>query len=257
MVPHCFQTVNYLPLAQLVGGLEMVTVRKAEERGRADFGWLDSRHTFSFGDYYDPNFGGFGPLRVINDDRIAGGGGFPTHGHADMEIVTYMLDGSIRHRDSLGSGSIIQSDEVQRMTAGVGIKHSEFNASETESARLLQIWITPERRGLAPSYEQKKFDQASKRGRLRLVASRTGRDGSLLIHRDVDLYATALSPQARVEHEVARGRLGWIQVAHGAVTLNETELKEGDGAALSGGDKISLAGLGLEDNEVLLFDMAA
>ena len=235
----------------------MLTLRRAEERGKADFGWLDSRHTFSFGEYYDPGFLGFGPLRVINDDRIAGGGGFPMHPHRDIEIVTYVLNGALQHRDSLGTGSTIAAGDVQRMTAGTGIRHSEFNASETEPVRLLQIWITPERNGLEPSYEQKTYDAASKRNRLRLVASRDGRDGSILIHRDVDLYAAVLSPGARLDHEIAEGRIGWVQSALGAVLLNGLKLQEGDGASLSSSSLATASGAGLEDNEILIFDMAA
>jgi quercetin 2,3-dioxygenase len=235
----------------------MLTLRRAEERGRADFGWLDSRHTFSFGEYFDPGFLGFGPLRVINDDRIAGGGGFPMHPHRDMEIITYVLQGALRHCDSLGTGSAIHAGDVQRMTAGRGIRHSEFNASETEPVRLLQIWIAPERRGLEPSYDQKTFDAASKRDQLCLVASREGRDGSLLIQRDVDLYAATLAPQAKVRHAIGERRIGWVQVARGELLLNGQRLAEGDGAAITVSGPVGLEGSGLEESEFLLFDMAA
>lgn len=235
----------------------MLTLRKAEERGKADFGWLDSRHSFSFGEYYDPAFLGFGPLRVINDDRVAPGGGFPTHPHRDMEIITYVLDGALQHRDSLGTGSVIGAGDVQRMTAGTGIRHSEFNASKTEPVRLLQIWIVPEEAGLQPSYDQKTFDAESKRGRLRLLASKEGREGSILIHRDVDLYGARLSPGARIEHEIAPGRIGWIQVAQGEVRVNGQNLQEGDGLALSKSGAVELIGEGSADCDLLLFDMAA
>lgn len=235
----------------------MLTLRKAEDRGKADFGWLDSRHSFSFGEYYDPAFLGFGPLRVINDDRIAPGGGFPTHPHRDMEIVTYVLEGALQHKDSLGTGSVIGAGDVQRMTAGTGIRHSEFNASKTEPVHLLQIWIVPEEDGLQPSYDQKTFDEESKRGRLRLLASRKGRDGSILIHRDVDLFGALLDPGAKIAHEIGPGRIGWIQVARGQVRVNGDILREGDGLALSAPGRIDLAGAGSADGELLLFDMAA
>ena len=172
----------------------MLKIRRADERGRTDFGWLDSRHSFSFGHYYDPAHMGFGPLRVINDDRVTPGAGFPTHPHGNMEIVSYVLDGALAHKDSLGTGSVIRPGDVQRMSAGSGIRHSEFNASASEPVHFLQIWIVPETEGLAPSYEQKRFSAEEKRGKLRLVASRDGRDGSVTIHRDVDLYATLLVP---------------------------------------------------------------
>ena len=234
----------------------MLSLRKAQDRGKVDFGWLDSRHSFSFGEYYDPNFVGFGPLRVINDDRIAGGGAFPMHPHRDMEIVTYMVAGSLQHRDSLGRGSTIFAGDVQRMTAGAGIRHSESNASESEAARLLQIWIAPNRRGLAPSYEQKSFPQSEKRDRLRLIASPDGRDGSLVLHCDVRVYATVLSPDARVEHPIAEGRIGWAQAVQGAVRLNGQKLEEGDGAAVTTSGPLELKGEGPAAGEILLFDMA-
>ena len=175
----------------------MLTLRRAEERGRANLGWLDSRHSFSFGHYYDPEHMGFGPLRVINDDRVAPGGGFPTHPHGDMEIVSYVLEGGLAHKDSLGTGSVIRPGDVQRMSAGSGIRHSEFNASKTEPVHFLQIWIVPERQGLEPGYEQKTFSAEEKRGKLRLVGSRDGREGSVTIHQDVDLYATLLERRRR------------------------------------------------------------
>ena len=234
----------------------MLTLRKSEDRGRANFGWLDSRHSFSFGHYHDPAHMGFGPLRVINDDRVAGGGGFPTHPHRDMEIISYVLEGGLAHRDSIGNGSVIRPGDVQRMSAGTGIRHSEFNASDSEPVHFLQIWIIPEKDGLAPGYEQKTFDANSKRGKLKLVGSRDGRDGSVTIHRDVDLYSTLPGDGGTVTHKLADGRIGWVQVAQGTATLNGEELRPGDGVALDAGDAISLTGTS-DDAEVLVFDMAA
>jgi redox-sensitive bicupin YhaK (pirin superfamily) len=233
----------------------MLTLRRAEERGRANFGWLDSRHSFSFGSYFDDRHMGFGPLRVINDDRVAGGGGFPTHPHADMEIVTYVLDGALEHKDSLGTGSVVRPGDVQRMSAGTGIRHSEFNASQSDPVHLLQIWIVPEMRGIEPSYEQKAFSDDDKRGRLRLVGSRDGRDGSVTIHRDVDFYATVLGDKDAVSHELRNGRVAWVQVARGSATLNGEQLYPGDGVAVETAGTLQLAGT--SDAEVLVFDMAA
>ena len=234
----------------------MLKLRKASERGHANFGWLDSRHTFSFGDYYDPAHMGFGPLRVINDDRVNGGGGFPTHPHADMEIVTYVLEGALEHKDSLGTGSVIKPGDVQRMSAGTGIRHSEFNASKTEPVHLLQIWVVPEKRGLKPGYEQKTIPAAEKRGRLRLVASRDGRDGSVTVHQDVAIYATQLSGGEAVTHKLAAGRTAWIQVATGNATINGEQVSAGDGVAVADVAELAIAG-GSADAELLLFDMAA
>ncbi len=231
-----------------------LTLRKANERGRANFGWLDSHHTFSFGHYYDPAHMGFGPLRVINDDRVAPGGGFPTHPHSDMEIVSYVLEGGLQHKDSLGTGSVIRPGDVQRMSAGTGIRHSEFNASRSDPVHFLQIWIIPERRGLKPGYEQKTFAPEEKRGRLRLVGSRAGRDGSITIHRDVDLYATLLGRGDSVSHELAAGRLAWVQVASGSATINGTPVAAGDGVAVKDPGRLTLRGV--DDAEILLFDMA-
>jgi quercetin 2,3-dioxygenase len=233
----------------------MLNLRKAEERGRADLGWLDSRHTFSFGHYHDPRHMGLGPLRVINDDRVAPGAGFPTHPHADMEIISYVLEGGLAHRDSIGTGSVIRPGDVQRMSAGTGIRHSEFNASETEPVHFLQIWIIPEKQGLAPGYEQKSFSADSKRGTLKLVGSRDGRDGSVTIHRDVDLYATLPGDGGTVTHQLASDRIGWVQVAQGTVTLNGEQLRPGDGVALDAGATIALTGTS-DDAEILVFDMA-
>lgn len=231
-----------------------LTLRRAEERGRANFGWLDSRHSFSFGHYFDPKHQGFGPLRVINDDRVAAGGGFPAHPHSDMEIISYVLEGALEHKDSLGTGSIIRPGDLQRMSAGSGIGHSEFNASKTDPVHFLQIWIIPEKKGLAPSYEQKTFTDEDKRGTLRLIGSRDGRDGSVTIHRDVDLYATVLSPGDAVSHDLRAGRAAWVQVASGEVTLNGEPLHQGDGVAIETAGPIALTGTSARA-EVFVFDL--
>lgn len=232
-----------------------LTVRRSADRGRANFGWLDSKHTFSFGHYYDPQHMGFGPLRVINDDRVAPGGGFPAHPHSDMEIVSYVLEGGLEHKDSLGTGSVIRPGDVQRMSAGTGVRHSEFNASKSEPVHFLQIWIIPEAVGIPPSYEQKSFPVGERSGKLRLIGSRNGRDGSVTIHQDVDLYASLLSKDDRVSHVIAPGRGGWLQVARGAIVLNGLALDEGDGVAISQSGPLTIEGAG--DSEVLLFDMGA
>lgn len=231
-----------------------LTLRRAEDRGRADFGWLDSKHTFSFGHYFDASHMGFGPLRVINDDRVAAGGGFPTHPHSDMEIISYVLEGALEHKDSLGTGSVIRPGDVQRMSAGTGIRHSEFNASKTAPVHFLQIWIIPEQKGLQPSYEQKAFAAAEKDGKLRLVASHDGREGSVTVHRDADVYATLLNGSQRVEHRVREGRGAWLQVARGTLVANGEALRPGDGVSFTGPGVVSLSDG--EDAEVLLFDMA-
>ncbi len=230
-----------------------MVLRKSEERGRANFGWLDSKHSFSFGQYHDPDHMGFGPLRVINEDRVAPGGGFPPHPHRDMEIISYVLAGGLEHKDSLGTGSVIRPGDVQRMSAGTGIRHSEFNASKTLPAHFLQIWIIPEQTGMAPSYEQKRFSVADKRGRLRLIGSRDGRDGSVTIHQDVDLYAAVLDDGEATTFELRPGRLGWVQVAAGGVTLNGEPLRTGDGVALEASGTLTLTAT--SDAEVLVFDM--
>jgi redox-sensitive bicupin YhaK (pirin superfamily) len=226
----------------------MLLIRRADDRGRANLGWLDSRHTFSFADYHDPRYMGYGPLRVINEDRVQPGQGFGTHGHRDMEIISYVLEGALEHRDSLGTGSVIRRGDVQRMTAGTGVQHSEFNHSPTELVHFLQIWVIPEKRGLAPSYEERRFDDASKRGRLKLVASHAGRDESLVLHQDTDLYAALLAPGDEVAHATQRERKGWLQVARGAVTVNDEKLGAGDGAAIAYEERIVV--------QILLFDMA-
>ena len=234
----------------------MLTLRRAQDRGRADFGWLDSRHSFSFGEYYDPAHMGFGPLRVINDDRVAGGGGFPTHPHRDMEIVSYVLDGALAHKDSLGTGSVIKPGDVQRMSAGTGIAHSEFNASRTDPVHFLQIWFLPERRGLTPGYEQKNFDADSKRDQLRLVASPDGRDGSVTIRSDASLYVSLLGKDATVSHQVAAGRGLWLQVARGSVAVGDITLAEGDGLQVTNEKALEIVGKA-EQSEILLFDLGA
>ncbi|WP_281281759.1 pirin family protein [Denitromonas halophila] len=232
-----------------------MTIRKADARGHANFGWLNARHTFSFGEYHDPAHMGFGPLRVINDDRIAPGGGFPTHPHADMEILTYVIDGALAHKDSLGNGSTIRPGEIQYMRAGTGIRHSEFNPSESEPLRLLQIWILPAQRGTAPGYGQQRIDALPVNNGLRLIASGDGRDGSVHIGRDVDLYAATLDGADQADLALAPGRLGWVQVARGSVMLNGVALAEGDGVALS--DETQLRLTGGDGAELLVFDMAA
>ncbi len=230
----------------------MITIRKAEERGHFDHGWLDTYHTFSFADYYDPDFMGFRTLRVINDDRVEPGRGFGTHGHRDMEIVTCVISGALEHRDSMGNGSIIRPGEVQRMSAGTGVMHSEMNGSRHDPVRLLQIWILPERRGITPGYEQKMFPEDERRGRLRLVASRDGREGSVTIHQDVAIHSAILDDGATVTHDFDEHRYGWIQVARGSVEINGQKLKEGDGAAIADEPKVTISGTRAE---VLLFDL--
>ena len=231
----------------------MIAVRHAEERGQASLGWLDSRHSFSFGHYYDPAQMGFGPLRVINEDRVQPGQGFATHGHENMEIVSYVLDGALEHKDSIGTGSVIRPGEVQRMSAGTGIRHSEFNHSQDEPVHFLQIWIVPAERDIEPGYEQKAFPDAERRGKLRLVASRDGRDGSLTLHQDTDLYASVLDENDAVTLPIAAGRRAWVQVARGSVTVNGEQLYPGDGAAIV--DEEAVLVRATSEAEVLLFDM--
>ncbi len=231
----------------------MLTIRKASERGPSNFGWLDSKHTFSFGRYYDPRYMGFESLRVINDDRVAPGMGFGTHPHDNMEIVSYVLDGALEHKDSLGTGSVIRPGDVQRMSAGTGVTHSEFNHSKTDGVHFLQIWFLPEKRDIAPSYEQKHFTEDDKRGVLRLVGSRDGRNGSVTIHQDVDMYAALLNRDPPVTHALAADRKAWIHVARGRVLLNGQTLEAGDGAAVEG-ETITLSEG--RDAEVIVFDLA-
>jgi redox-sensitive bicupin YhaK (pirin superfamily) len=234
----------------------MITVRRASDRGHADFGWLDTHHTFSFGDYYDPRFMGFRQLRVINEDRVEPGAGFPTHGHRDMEIISYVLEGELEHKDSLGTGSVIRPGDVQRMSAGRGITHSEYNASGAQPLHFLQIWILPESGGLAPGYEQKHYAENERHGRWRLIASREGRDGSVTLHQDVALHATLLEPGQGAELTLAPGRHGWVQVARGQVELGGQTLQAGDGAAVSEEHSLRVVGTGDETAEVLAFDLA-
>jgi redox-sensitive bicupin YhaK (pirin superfamily) len=230
----------------------MITIRRAGERGHADHGWLDTYHTFSFADYYDPAHMGFRGLRVINEDRVRGGRGFGTHGHRDMEIISYVLEGALGHRDSMGTDGVIRPGEVQRMSAGTGVMHSEMNASDHELVHFLQIWILPERNGIASSYEQKKFDDAERRGKLRVVASPDARDGSVKIHADVTLFTTLLDDGQSVSYDFAPNRNGWVQVARGEAEINGLKLSAGDGAAIANESRVTLTGKGAE---VLLFDL--
>lgn len=233
----------------------MITVRKGNERGASNFGWLDSKHTFSFGHYYDPRNMGFGKLRVINEDIVEGGAGFGTHPHDNMEIISYVLDGALAHKDSLGTGSVIRPGDVQRMTAGTGITHSEFNASGDEHVHFLQIWVLPEERGLKPSYEQKSFPVETRKGRLQLVGARDGREGALTIHQDLDLFVANLEKGNEVSHSLRPHRKAWVQVTRGAVTVNGIAVAQGDGAALTDEHDVRIAA---NDNaEILLFDLGA
>ena len=233
----------------------MITVRKAGERGATRLGWLDSRHSFSFGSYYDEAHMGFGALRVINDDRVAPGGGFPPHGHRDMEIISYVVEGALAHKDSLGSGSVIRPGQLQRMSAGTGIRHSEFNASPTEPVHFLQIWIVPERAGLTPGYEETTLDDGAPEPRLQRIAGRHGDGpGMLTIGADVDLYRARLGRGEVVRHEPGRGRIAWLQVVSGEIALNGHALAAGDGAGVEEEQQLSVEGLG-QGGEVLLFDM--
>ena len=233
----------------------MLKLRRAEDRGHANHGWLDTHYTFSFADYYDPRSMGFGALRVINDDTVAPGAGFPPHSHRDMEIITYVLEGAVQHQDSMGNGSIIKPGEVQRMSAGTGVTHSEYNASKTEPLHLLQIWILPSRSGLPTGYEQKYFGDAEKRGRLRLVASPDGTDGSVRIQQNARMFASLLEGGQSVSHEFEKGRLGWLHVARGSAEVNGTSLKAGDGVGISDVAKLTI---GSKDRgEILLFDLPA
>ena len=232
----------------------MITVRKSEARGHANHGWLDSYHTFSFASYYDPNYMNFRALRVINEDVVSPGKGFGTHGHSDMEIITYVLEGALEHKDSLGTGAVIKPGEVQRMTAGTGIQHSEFNHSQTDPVHLLQIWLLPDTKGLSPSYEQRDFPLAERRGKLRLVAARDARDGAVKVHQDVDLYAAVLDKGSRVSHALQPNRHAWVQVARGSVLLNGLTLENGSAAAVSGETEVVIDAA--EDAKFLLFDLA-
>jgi redox-sensitive bicupin YhaK (pirin superfamily) len=232
----------------------MLTIRRAQERGHANHGWLDSHHTFSFAEYHDPKHMGFRGLRVINEDRVAPGRGFGTHPHRDMEIISYVLDGGLEHRDSLGTGSVIRHGEVQRMSAGTGVRHSEFNTSKTDSVHFLQIWILPGQRNIAPSYEQRAFDAEQRRNALRLVVDPEGRNDALKIHADARLFAGTLDAGVSVTHEVPPHRHAWIQVARGRVEVAGTVLRAGDGASTSDAGPLTITAS--EDAEVLVFDLA-
>jgi redox-sensitive bicupin YhaK (pirin superfamily) len=231
----------------------MLLIRRSGDRGRANLGWLDSRHTFSFAEYHDPRFMGYGALRVINEDRVQPGKGFGTHSHSDMEIISYVLEGELAHRDSMGNGSVIRRGDVQRMSAGTGVQHSEFNNSPSNAVHFFQIWVFPERRGLAPGYEEKHFDDDAKRGKLKLVASHDGREGSVVIHQRTDIYAALLKAGDDVTHITDRTARGWVQVASGAVTVNGERLEAGDGAAVAYEDTLAIKCNA--DSELLLFDM--
>jgi redox-sensitive bicupin YhaK (pirin superfamily) len=232
----------------------MITIRPSSERGHTQLDWLSSRHTFSFDRYYDPRHMGFRQLRVINEDRVKPGAGFGTHPHRDMEILTYVLEGALEHKDSMGNGSVIRPGEVQRMSAGTGISHSEYNHSNSEPVHLLQIWIVPEKKSLVPEYEQRAFNREEMRGQLRLVAARDGRKGAVTIHQDVDLYAVVLAPGESVTHRLKPGRHAWVQAASGAVLLNGTPLEPGDGVAVSNEELLEITAN--NPSEILLFDLA-
>jgi quercetin 2,3-dioxygenase len=232
----------------------MIDIRHAEERGIANFGWLDSRHTFSFGDYYDAKQMGFGPLRVINEDLVSPGQGFGTHGHKDMEIISYVLEGALEHKDSIGTGSVIRPGDVQVMSAGTGIRHSEFNHSKTEPVHFLQIWVVPDREGIAPRYEQKTFPDVDKRRKLRLVGSSDGREGSVVVHQDVSLFAALLNSGEQVTYALQSGRKGWLQIVRGSVTMNGRDLDAGDGAAVTGEPALAVTAK-VDATEILVFDL--
>ncbi len=231
----------------------MINIRRAKERGHFDHGWLNTYHTFSFDQYYDPRYMGFRQLRVINEDFVAAGRGFPTHGHRDMEIITYILEGALKHEDSMGNGSVIRPGDVQRMTAGTGVRHSEKNASETERVHLLQIWILPHTVDLEPGYEQKAFSEDERRGQLRLIASEDGRDGSVRLNQDVGLFASILPAGREVEHAMDQNRYAWVQVARGSIAVNGENAEQGDGVIASGESSLKIKAQ--DDAEILLFDL--
>lgn len=233
----------------------MITLRPSETRGHADHGWLNARHSFSFSSWYDPRYMGFRALRVINDDRVAAGAGFPTHGHQDMEIVTYVLDGALEHRDSLGNGAVLKAGDMQRMSAGSGVRHSEFNPSRTEQLRLLQIWLLPQARGIEPGYEDKSFPLAERQDQIKALVTPDGRDGTLKIHQDASVHGVLLGAGVKASYSLAPGRHGWVQVAKGTLRLGSHTLREGDAAMVS--DERQLDFEGLEQGaEALLFDLA-
>jgi len=235
----------------------MIAIRRSEDRGHFEKGWLDTRHTFSFADYHDDRFMGFSDLRVINEDRVMPGKGFGSHGHQDMEILSHVLEGELGHEDSMGNGSTIRPGECQRMSAGAGVVHSERNGSAEHPVHFLQIWIQPRERGIQPGYEQRAFPEAERRGRLRLVASPDGRDGSLTIHQDAAVFAGVLGPGENARHEIPSGRVAWVQVARGEVTENGERLRAGDGLAATDEAALDLAGAGEADVELLVFDLRA
>jgi redox-sensitive bicupin YhaK (pirin superfamily) len=231
----------------------MIEIRKSEDRGQAHHGWLQSQHSFSFADYYDPRHVGFGPLRVINEDRVAAGAGFGTHGHRDMEIISYVLDGALEHKDSMGTGSVLHYGDVQRMSAGSGVRHSEFNGSKTEQVHFLQIWIQPNQQGIPPSYEEKHFAVEEKQGKLRLIASGDGREGSVLIHQDAAIYAALLNGDDQATHALQAGRLGYVHVIRGSVEVNGVVLNTGDALKIADEERVSFGKA--EAAELLLFDL--
>jgi redox-sensitive bicupin YhaK (pirin superfamily) len=231
----------------------MISVRKSDQRGKTKIGWLDSKHSFSFGHYYDPSHMGFGPLRVINEDRVTPGAGFGWHSHDNMEILSYVLEGALEHSDSIGTGSVIRPGDLQRMSAGTGVEHSEFNHSKSDRVHFLQIWILPEAQGIEPSYEQKTFSPEEKQGQLRLVGSRGGRENSITIHQDVDLYLSSLKPSDEIAHKLREGRRAWLQVTRGSLRLGEHVLDVGDGAAIR--DELDIKVTAGGEAEFLLFDM--
>ena len=233
----------------------MLEIRKSADRGLANHGWLNSRHTFSFGSYHDLRHVGFGPLLVINEDRVHPGRGFGTHGHRDMEIISYVLDGELAHKDNMGNGSVLRYGDVQRMTAGTGVMHSEYNHSTTAPVHFLQIWIAPNVNAVAPGYEEKHFDPQSKRGQLRLIASSNGRDGSVLIHQDACIYASVIDTDDYLEHALVAGRSAYLHVIRGSLVVNGVELSGGDGLKLTDMDLVTLASA--QAAEVLLFDLPA
>lgn len=233
----------------------MIQIRKASERGRFDHGWLDTKHTFSFADYYDPKWMGFRTLRVLNEDRVQPAEGFPTHAHRDMEIVTYVLEGALEHHDSMKNGSVIRPGDVQRMSAGRGVTHSEYNHSKTEPVHFLQIWIVTEKNGIEPGYEQKTFSAEQKTGTLRLIASRDGRDGSVTVHQDTDIYATLLKAGETTRLGLNPGRHAWVQIARGEAVVNGETLSAGDGAAFSDERAVEVVGVGEKAAEILIFDL--
>lgn len=232
----------------------MLTIRKSDERGHFDHGWLNTYHTFSFDQYYDPHYMGFRSLRVINEDFVAPGRGFPMHGHRDMEIITFILEGGLKHEDSMGNGSVIRPGDVQRMTAGTGVRHSEKNASNTERVHLLQIWILPNAEGLPPGYEQKAFTEDERRGQMRLIASSDGREGSVRLNQDVNLFASILDAGQEIERAMDPARYGWIQVARGSLSVNGENAGQGDGVVVAAESNLKIKAQ--EDAEILLFDLS-